>query len=76
MEFPELGKNCTKEDCKELDFLPIICQFCKKPFCSKCFLPADHQCAVYKDKKVDKNEGEHKIKIRKNYYDIYLFSMD
>lgn len=56
MEFPELGKNCTKEDCKELDFLPIICQFCKKPFCSKCFLPADHQCAVYKDKKVDKNE--------------------
>uniref|UniRef100_A0AC34RIP5 AN1-type domain-containing protein n=1 Tax=Panagrolaimus sp. JU765 TaxID=591449 RepID=A0AC34RIP5_9BILA len=32
-EFPELGKNCQHVGCNCMDFLPFICQDCKKFFC-------------------------------------------
>lgn len=50
MEFPTLGKNCMKEDCNDLDFLPIKCHFCGDFFCAKHFLPEDHQCKKYESK--------------------------
>jgi len=33
MEFPDLGKHCTVQSCKLLDFLPFRCDACKKIFC-------------------------------------------
>ena len=47
MEFPTLGKNCMRADCNVLDFLPIKCQYCGDFFCSKHFLPNDHDCKCY-----------------------------
>ena len=32
MEFPLLGKNCEKSECKILDFLPFKCDCCHKVF--------------------------------------------
>lgn len=58
MEFPELGKNCDKVGCNDLDFLPIKCQYCQKYFCTKHFLPQDHQCENYKSTDYSKDEGK------------------
>ncbi|KAL5556215.1 hypothetical protein UlMin_038451 [Ulmus minor] len=32
-EFPNLGKHCTVEDCKQIDFLPFTCDRCSQVFC-------------------------------------------
>ncbi|KAF2307917.1 hypothetical protein GH714_033338 [Hevea brasiliensis] len=29
-QFPDLGKHCTKEDCKQIDFLPFTCDRCRQ----------------------------------------------
>ncbi|EJW80978.1 RNase H family protein [Wuchereria bancrofti] len=34
-EFPELGKNCSLETCKKLDFTPFFCNICEKYFCDE-----------------------------------------
>ena len=47
MEFPELGTQCTMEDCQQLDFLPIKCSYCIKTFCKTHSLPFDHGCTEY-----------------------------
>ena len=49
MEFPELGTQCTMNDCHQLDFLPITCSHCSQTFCKIHSLPFDHSCVVYKD---------------------------
>lgn len=36
MEFPDIGKRCSKLDCKQLDFLPFQCK-CTKLYCSEHF---------------------------------------
>lgn len=47
MEFPTLGQQCKNQDCKHLDFLPIMCSFCKESFCKDHFQPGDHSCPSY-----------------------------
>ncbi|KAG7027623.1 Zinc finger AN1 and C2H2 domain-containing stress-associated protein 11 [Cucurbita argyrosperma subsp. argyrosperma] len=32
-EFPNLGKHCSFEDCKQIDFLPFTCDCCHQVFC-------------------------------------------
>ena len=27
------GSHCALPDCKQLDFLPFVCEFCKKTYC-------------------------------------------
>ncbi|KAI8324878.1 hypothetical protein GQ54DRAFT_284083 [Martensiomyces pterosporus] len=44
MEFPDLGKNCTRKDCNRLDFLPFKCQYCKRPFCENHWKVEQHDC--------------------------------
>lgn len=34
MELPDIGIHCSSESCRSLDFLPVTCFFCKKPYCS------------------------------------------
>lgn len=40
MEFPSLGKQCSQEDCQQLDFIPLRCE-CQKYYCKDHFL---HHC--------------------------------
>ncbi|KAF8102141.1 hypothetical protein N665_0201s0424 [Sinapis alba] len=32
-EFPDLGKHCSVDDCKQIDFLPFTCDRCTQVFC-------------------------------------------
>jgi len=44
MEFPSLGKHCSVEDCKLLDFLPFTCDGCRQTFCLDHRKYKSHQC--------------------------------
>lgn len=50
MEFPDLGENCSHEACKQLDFLPIECIYCKLYFCKEHSLPYHHKCPNIEDR--------------------------
>jgi len=52
-EFPDLGEHCSWTECKELDFLPIVCHFCGKHFCKLHFLPEQHKCEKSIDKRTE-----------------------
>lgn len=45
MEFPSLGKHCTKSDCNKLDFLPIKCDACGSIFCDEHYTYSSHDCS-------------------------------
>ncbi|KAK9290640.1 hypothetical protein L1049_008813 [Liquidambar formosana] len=45
-EFPDLGKHCTVEDCKQIDFLPFTCDRCHQVFCLEHRGYTKHQCPV------------------------------
>src|SRR5689334_21148074 len=54
MEFPDLGKRCSLENCKQLDFLPYSCASCKQIFCHEHRKYDVHKCTaprVIKDRK-------------------------
>ncbi|KAI3410126.1 AN1-type zinc finger protein 2A [Globodera pallida] len=34
-EFPEAGKHCTVPECRQLDYLPIICDACSRILCKQ-----------------------------------------
>ncbi|KAG0500620.1 hypothetical protein HPP92_000692 [Vanilla planifolia] len=42
--FPNLGKHCSVEDCKLIDFLPFTCDRCDEAFCLQHRSYAKHQC--------------------------------
>ncbi|ORY87171.1 hypothetical protein LY90DRAFT_498412 [Neocallimastix californiae] len=44
MEFPDLGKQCHLKECKQLDFLPFTCEYCKHVFCKEHWKPESHRC--------------------------------
>lgn len=48
----DYGKHCCVFECGMLDFLPIMCFACKKPFCKYHFQPGKHECTgiVEKDR--------------------------
>jgi predicted nucleic acid binding AN1-type Zn finger protein len=60
-EFTNVGANCEWKECKDLDFLPIICQFCKHNFCKLHFLPANHACEKLQDVKAE-NLGKTEVR--------------
>ncbi|ONK75371.1 uncharacterized protein A4U43_C03F16130 [Asparagus officinalis] len=43
-EFPDLGKHCSVDDCKLIDFLPFDCDRCKKVFCLQHRSYNTHKC--------------------------------
>ncbi|ORY99405.1 hypothetical protein BCR43DRAFT_455966 [Syncephalastrum racemosum] len=53
MEFPNLGKHCTADNCKQLDFLPFTCYHCKKIFCQEHYKLEDHHCPSLNDPNLD-----------------------
>lgn len=58
MEFPDLGQNCAKADCKQLDFLPATCLHCNSIFCSDHLSPFVHDCAQFKNNVLSDSELE------------------
>lgn len=42
--FPNLGKHCSVDDCKLIDFLPFTCDCCKKVFCLEHRSYTTHKC--------------------------------
>lgn len=51
-EFPNLGKHCSVDDCKLIDFLPFTCDRCKKVFCLQHRSYTTHLCPNANDKDV------------------------
>lgn len=54
MEFPHIGKHCSRPHCNKLDFLPIKCDACDLLFCDEHFRYTTHNClkAYEKDNQV------------------------
>ncbi|RZC42113.1 AN1-type zinc finger protein 2A [Asbolus verrucosus] len=54
MEFPDVGKHCSKPNCNKLDFLPIKCDVCSEIFCDEHYFYTNHSCsnAYQKDNQV------------------------
>lgn len=42
--FPNLGKHCSVDDCRQIDFLPFTCDCCKQVFCLDHRSYGRHQC--------------------------------
>ncbi|KMS95868.1 hypothetical protein BVRB_004280 [Beta vulgaris subsp. vulgaris] len=42
--FPNLGKHCFVDDCKQIDFLPFTCDRCHQVFCLEHRSYKQHQC--------------------------------
>ncbi|KAG2687090.1 hypothetical protein I3760_09G036700 [Carya illinoinensis] len=43
-EFPDLGKHCSVDDCKQIDFLPFTCDRCRQVFCLEHRSYIKHSC--------------------------------
>jgi len=52
MELPHIGDQCAHNDCRQLDFLPVKCDGCKKKFCVQHWKYEGHNCATPKLKDV------------------------
>lgn len=46
MEVEGLGARCALATCRRLDYLPIRCAQCTRPFCSDHYQPSDHSCTA------------------------------
>ncbi|XP_027072953.2 zinc finger AN1 and C2H2 domain-containing stress-associated protein 13 isoform X3 [Coffea arabica] len=42
--FPNLGKHCSVEDCRQIDFLPFTCDSCHQVFCLEHRSYGRHHC--------------------------------
>ncbi|GAA6059511.1 hypothetical protein JCM10212_002254 [Sporobolomyces blumeae] len=46
--FLEIGRHCSEQSCRQLDFLPFKCPSCQLPFCSQHWRPpSGHSCSQY-----------------------------
>ena len=52
MELPHIGDQCSEKTCRQLDFLPVKCDGCKKNFCGQHWTYEGHQCPSPKLKDV------------------------
>ncbi|KAL4282424.1 hypothetical protein GQ457_16G022240 [Hibiscus cannabinus] len=43
-QFPDLGKHCSVEDCKQIDFLPFTCDRCHLVYCLEHRSYIKHHC--------------------------------
>ncbi|KAJ2717291.1 hypothetical protein H4R19_000043 [Coemansia spiralis] len=44
MELPDVGRRCSREGCRQLDFLAAVCPYCDRPFCSTHVAVFAHTC--------------------------------
>lgn len=43
-QFPDLGKHCSLQECKQIDFLPFTCDRCRQVFCLEHRSYTKHSC--------------------------------
>ncbi|KAG8917363.1 hypothetical protein FRC01_002502 [Tulasnella sp. 417] len=53
-ELLAIGQQCSHPACSLVDFLPIKCQHCTKPYCSDHFKPDVHSCDKFDPAKHDR----------------------
>ncbi|TNY20406.1 hypothetical protein DMC30DRAFT_255388 [Rhodotorula diobovata] len=47
-QFLDIGRHCSDDSCRQLDFLPFSCPACKLPFCQQHWRPSTgHSCPSY-----------------------------
>jgi len=46
MELPHIGDQCSEKACRQLDFLPVKCDGCKKSFCGQHWTYEGHNCST------------------------------
>merc|ERR1712213_124917 len=46
MELPHIGDQCSEKSCRQLDFLPVKCDGCKKSFCGQHWTYEGHNCST------------------------------
>ncbi|BGP51779.1 hypothetical protein JCM10450v2_007735 [Rhodotorula kratochvilovae] len=47
-EFLDIGRHCSEDSCRQLDFLPFSCPSCHLPFCQEHWRPpSGHKCTSY-----------------------------
>ncbi|KAK3756229.1 hypothetical protein RRG08_035291 [Elysia crispata] len=46
MELPHIGQNCEAANCNQLDFLPFVCDACRKVFCLQHKSQDQHKCTA------------------------------
>ncbi|KAK4392458.1 Zinc finger AN1 and C2H2 domain-containing stress-associated protein 13 [Sesamum angolense] len=49
---PNLGKHCSVEDCRQIDFLPFTCDCCRQIYCLEHRSYSRHQCMKAKESDV------------------------
>jgi predicted nucleic acid binding AN1-type Zn finger protein len=52
MEFFYVGSRCFKQDCRQQDFLPFLCDLCGNKFCLEHKNAKDHDC-THINKRID-----------------------
>uniref|UniRef100_A0A1B6GBC9 AN1-type domain-containing protein n=1 Tax=Cuerna arida TaxID=1464854 RepID=A0A1B6GBC9_9HEMI len=57
MELPKLGERCSRVDCKQLDFLPVLCSLCQGTFCKDHSFPNNHSCTKVVDNVVQEKRS-------------------
>lgn len=55
MQFEDIGRHCSVEDCGQQDFLPFRCEFCQDIFCAEHRRPDDHACKSEDADAIDDN---------------------
>ncbi|XP_044279833.1 AN1-type zinc finger protein 1 [Varanus komodoensis] len=56
----EIGKHCDVKNCRQLDFLPFVCDGCSGVFCLQHRSRAAHSCSEANLKSVDVKPDHHK----------------
>ncbi|GAA6013715.1 hypothetical protein JCM11491_005068 [Sporobolomyces phaffii] len=52
--FLEIGRHCSEQSCRQLDFLPFKCPSCSLPFCASHWRPpSGHSCPSYNPSQFD-----------------------
>ena len=48
-ELLDIGKKCSDPLCGLVDFLPLTCTHCHKPYCQEHFKVEAHKCPEYEE---------------------------
>eukprot|EP00112_Aurelia_sp_Birch-Aquarium-sp1_P002393 Seg1263.6 transcript_id=Seg1263.6/GoldUCD/mRNA.D3Y31 product="AN1-type zinc finger protein 2B" protein_id=Seg1263.6/GoldUCD/D3Y31 len=47
IDLMSIGKHCSKNDCRQLDYLPFKCDYCSKEFCKEHHDVKEHSCPSF-----------------------------
>ncbi|XP_040565341.1 AN1-type zinc finger protein 1 [Lepeophtheirus salmonis] len=57
-EFTDIGSQCSFPSCRQLDFLPVKCNYCEENFCTEHSFPEKHECPNFSQQEIkEKSHG-------------------